>query len=64
MFGTVNEAYSDCLTPYVLVKKFFKRKLKSLSVETNERTLLLGIKTDEVADEVSFINRKARNCYS
>jgi hypothetical protein len=46
MFGTVNEAYADCLTLYVLVKKFFERKLKYLSVETNERALLLGIKTN------------------
>jgi hypothetical protein len=36
--------HTDCLILYLLVKKFFKQKL-NVSLEGNERALLLGIKT-------------------
>ena len=39
--------------------------LRHVSLEVNKRDLLLTIKQDrQVADDVSMIERGARNCYS
>jgi len=50
--------HADCLTKYHVGGL-------NLSLAVNARALSLGIKqTAQVADVVSVLNRKARNCYS